>query len=162
MRTALTIVFFALPVSGAFSLKSKLLKLANIKLGKHVSYCGGGALYGRGLISIGDETWISPRSVFHSNIAAAIHIGSRCDIGPSVSFIPGSHEIGTSFRRAGSGVARDIFVGDGVWIGAGCLILGGVTIGEGSVIAAGAVVTKDIPPNTLAGGVPCRMIRKLN
>ena len=48
-----------------------------------------------------------------------------------------------------------------MWIGAGAVITKGVTIGEGAVIAAGAVVTRDVPPMTVVGGVPARVIRKL-
>jgi acetyltransferase-like isoleucine patch superfamily enzyme len=48
-----------------------------------------------------------------------------------------------------------------VWIAAGAIIIGGVTVGENSVVAAGSVVTRDIPPNTLAGGNPAKVIRQL-
>jgi maltose O-acetyltransferase len=78
-----------------------------------------------------------------------------------VEFITGSHEIGGASRRAGTKVAKRILIGDGCWIGAGTRILGGVRIGEGVVVAAGAVVTRDIPPNTLAAGVPARAKRNL-
>lgn len=54
-----------------------------------------------------------------------------------------------------------IKIQDNVWIGMGVIVLPGVTIGEGSVIGAGAVVTKDIPPNTLAVGSPAKPIRKI-
>jgi acetyltransferase-like isoleucine patch superfamily enzyme len=54
-----------------------------------------------------------------------------------------------------------IVIEDDVWIGARCQILKGVTIGARSVIAAGSVVTKDIPSDVVAGGVPCRVIRNL-
>jgi acetyltransferase-like isoleucine patch superfamily enzyme len=48
------------------------------------------------------------------------------------------------------------------WIAAGAIVIGGVTVGENSVVAAGSVVTKDIPPNTLAGGNPARIIRLID
>ena len=51
--------------------------------------------------------------------------------------------------------------GKNVWLGANVTVLGGVTIGDNAVVAAGAVVTNDIPPNTLAAGVPARVIRAL-
>ena len=53
-----------------------------------------------------------------------------------------------------------IRIGSHVWIGGGVQILSGVTIGDHAVIAAGSVVTRDIPPNVLAGGVPCRILRE--
>ncbi|MHA7171699.1 DapH/DapD/GlmU-related protein [Arthrobacter monumenti] len=52
-------------------------------------------------------------------------------------------------------------MGDGTWVGASVTILGGVTIGRGSVIAAGSVVTKDVPNDTLVGGVPAQFMRDL-
>lgn len=57
-------------------------------------------------------------------------------------------------------MAKPITIGDNVWIGYRAMILKGVTIGEGAVIAAGAVVTKDIPPHSIAGGIPARVIKE--
>lgn len=62
----------------------------------------------------------------------------------------------TNLERTGA-----ITVGDNCWIAGNVTICGGVTIGEGSVIGAGSVVTKDIPANSLAAGVPCRVIRPI-
>ncbi|MGM0506336.1 MAG: acyltransferase [Bacteroidota bacterium] len=56
-------------------------------------------------------------------------------------------------------VDKEVHIGNRVWIGCRTIILKGVTIGDGSIIAAGSVVTKDIPPNTLWGGAPARLIR---
>lgn len=60
--------------------------------------------------------------------------------------------------EAGGG---DIVIGDDVWIGMDSIIMGGVTIGDGAVVAAGSVVTKSIPANVLAGGVPAKVIKNL-
>ena len=54
-----------------------------------------------------------------------------------------------------------ITVGNNVWIGAGTVVLGGVTIGDNTVIGAGSIVTKDIPANVIAVGVPCRVMREI-
>lgn len=59
-------------------------------------------------------------------------------------------------------VAKPIYIGKNVWITTRCIILPGVKIGDNSIIAAGSVVTKDIPPNCLAGGNPAKVIKKLN
>ena len=56
----------------------------------------------------------------------------------------------------------DIIIEDDVWIGAGSIITAGVTIGKGTVIGAGSVVTKDIPQNVIAAGVPAKIINKRN
>ena len=61
-------------------------------------------------------------------------------------------------RRATSHL-EPILIGANVWIGANVTVTPGVTIGDGAIIAAGAVVTKDIPPNVIAGGVPAKIIR---
>ncbi|MBD5477488.1 MAG: sugar O-acetyltransferase [Lachnospiraceae bacterium] len=70
-----------------------------------------------------------------------------------------SMESGEYFCRT---YALPVTIEDGCWIGGGVIILPGVTIGEGTVIGAGSVVTKDIPPNCVAVGNPCRVIRKIN
>lgn len=57
--------------------------------------------------------------------------------------------------------AKPITIGDGCWLAANVTVCGGVTIGEGCVIGAGSVVTRDIPPNSLAAGNPCRVIREI-
>ena len=57
--------------------------------------------------------------------------------------------------------AAPIVVGKDVWIGAHATILKGVTIGDGAIIAAGAVVTRDVPPNTIAAGVPARVVKTI-
>jgi maltose O-acetyltransferase len=58
--------------------------------------------------------------------------------------------------------AKPVIIGSGCWLGGGVIVLPGVTIGERSVIGAGSVVTKDIPPDSVAAGNPCRVIRKIN
>jgi acetyltransferase-like isoleucine patch superfamily enzyme len=54
-----------------------------------------------------------------------------------------------------------IHIGKNVWIGANATVLAGVTLGDGAVIAAGAVVTKNVEPNTIVGGVPAKVIKKI-
>ena len=64
-------------------------------------------------------------------------------------------------RNEGLEVALPITIGNNVWIGAGTTVLGGVTIGDNTVIGAGSVVTKDIPSNVIALGVPCKVLREI-
>jgi len=85
----------------------------------------------------------------------------RVSIGPNVSLLPTTHEIGPPEARAGATVSRPIDVGDGTWIGAGATILGGVTIGPGCIIGAGSLVTDDCEANAVHAGVPARLIRRL-
>lgn len=56
---------------------------------------------------------------------------------------------------------RDIYIEEGVWLASGCIVLGGVRIGKNSVVGAGAVVSKDVPANSLVAGVPAKVIKKM-
>ena len=89
-------------------------------------------------------------------------IGNGVFFGPFVRLITDTHEIGEPERRAGRNRYPEITIGDGCWLGAGAIVLGGVTIGAGSIVAAGAVVNKDVPRNSVVGGVPARIIRMLD
>jgi len=151
-----------LPPTRLFAFRKIMLLLAGISADKNICFCGRSWIYGRGNLYIGESTWISPGAVIHTHMDADIHIGARCDIGPSVEFITGSHFIGSSHRRAGLGTALPISVGDGCWIGARTVILGGVTIGAGSIVAAGSMVAYDVPANVLVAGVPAKVKRVLN
>ena len=124
--------------------------------------CGKGWIFGRGVLEIGSQSWLSPGCTLYTHRDAPIVIGERCDIGPEVAFVTGSHELGAADRRAGIGTAFPIRIGDGCWIGARSLILGGVEIGAGCMIAAGSVVTKSLPPNVFAAGVPAVEKRRLD
>ena len=86
-----------------------------------------------------------------------ISIGSHVAVAPEVCFFAAGHD---HARKDLPDTAASIVVHDYVWIGARSIILQGVTIGEGAVIGAGSVVTKDIPPYTIAAGVPARVIKK--
>jgi acetyltransferase-like isoleucine patch superfamily enzyme len=94
------------------------------------------------------------------NDVGGIEIGDDVMIGPSVSLITSGHPIDPSLRRSGI-TAAPIRIECNVWIGASAMILQGVTVGEDSVIGAGAVVTHDVPPATLAVGVPAQVVRSL-
>ena len=90
-----------------------------------------------------------------------ITIGSNRDISSNVIITTGTHEIDMQGQNsAGLGISKPIFIGNGVWIGIGSIILPGVRIGEKAVIGAGSVVNKDIPPFTIAVGNPCKPIKQ--
>ena len=90
-----------------------------------------------------------------------IEIGDDVLFGPRVGIYTANHAIDAKERAAGGCYANPVRLGNSVWIGGGVPITPGVTIGEGSVIGAGSVVTKDVPPNVIAAGVPCRVIRAI-
>lgn len=154
LRHFVNCFLYFFPPTRFFRLRRFLLNLAGVDISENANFCGRGWVYGRGKLSIGQSTWLSPGAQIFTHIAAPISIGNSCDIGPGVSFITGSHEIGPAHRRAGAGIAEPISIGDGTWIGANVTILGGVKIGPGCVIAAGALVSKSVSENSFVAGVP--------
>jgi acetyltransferase-like isoleucine patch superfamily enzyme len=109
-------------------------------------------------IEIGDNTYIGPRVTLGA--AAPLRIGNDCQIGANVSFIAESHRFEGTEEINMQGVnRRGITIGDDCWIGNNAIILDGVEVGTGTVIGAGTVVTKSLPPRSVAVGVPARVIR---
>lgn len=86
-----------------------------------------------------------------------VTIGDGCQIGHNVVFATLNHEL-TPERRKTTRPAP-IVLGKNVWVGSNATILQGVTIGDNAVVAAGAVVTKDVAPNTVVGGVPAKLMK---
>ena len=80
-------------------------------------------------------------------------------IGHNVVLATINHDLDPAKRQ--SMIYAPIHIGKNVWIGANATVLAGVTIGDGAVVAAGAVVTKDVEPNTIVGGVPAKVIKKI-
>jgi acetyltransferase-like isoleucine patch superfamily enzyme len=80
-------------------------------------------------------------------------------IGPQVKLVTENHPVDPSNRKSLD--LKSIHIGKNVWLGAGAIILPGVTVGENSIVAAGAVVTKDVPSNTIVGGVPAKHIKNI-
>ncbi|HVW95311.1 MAG TPA: acyltransferase [Mucilaginibacter sp.] len=112
----------------------------------------------RATIQIGDNCFINSGTIITAR--KSITIGNNCHIGNEVMMMDDDfHVVG---EQNATSAKESIVIGDKVWIAARATILQGVTIGEGAVIAAGAVVTKDIPPFVLAGGVPAKIIRKID
>ena len=90
-----------------------------------------------------------------------VTFGDHVFIAPNCTFTTAEHPLDVKQRNEGLEVALPIKVGNNVWIGAGTIVLAGVTIGDNTVIGAGSVVTKDIPSNVIAVGVPCRVLREI-
>lgn len=90
-----------------------------------------------------------------------IFIGDDVLLAPRVGIYTSNHAIDPAERAAGGCYAKPVRIGNRVWIGAGVHVNQGVTIGDGSVIGSGSVVTSDIPPNVVAAGVPCRVLRPI-
>lgn len=100
---------------------------------------------------------------YNFTILAGNHVtfGDHVMFGPNCGIYAAGHPFSVEDRNAGLEYAWPVSIGNNVWIGGHVSIVGGVSIGDNTIIAAGSVVTKDIPANVLAGGNPCRVIRKL-
>lgn len=109
----------------------------NITVGKNVFINSGCCFQDQGGIEIGDDVQIG-----HAVVLATINHGLAPEKRHDMYFEP-------------------IKIGNRVWIGSNSTILPGITIGDGAVIAAGSVVTKDVPANTIVGGVPARVIKSV-
>src|SRR5436190_9871913 len=109
-------------------------------------------------IRVGHNVFVNQNCTFYD--LGGLDIGDDVMIGPNVSLITAGHPVEPS-RRRDAVIAKPIVIERNVWIAAGATIIGGVTIGENSVVAAGSVVTRDVPPNTLVGGNPARVIRAI-
>ncbi|MDR0930700.1 MAG: sugar O-acetyltransferase [Clostridiales bacterium] len=128
---------------------------------------------------LGDETYIEPpfwcgfgKNIFigdhcYANVNltildfAKVTIGDYVMFGPNVNLYAATHPISPKLRHEFIGYTKPITVCNNVWIGGNVCVLPGVTIGENSVIGAGSVVTHDIPPNVVAVGNPCKIIKKI-
>lgn len=108
-------------------------------------------------IKIGKGVFVNSGCCFQDQ--GGVTLGDGCLVGHNVVFATLDHDKCPSKR--GDMTAVPIVVGKDVWIGAHATILKGVTIGDGAIVAAGAVVTRDVPPNTIAAGVPARVVKTI-
>jgi acetyltransferase-like isoleucine patch superfamily enzyme len=117
-------------------------------------------------IIVGDDVYIGPGASFIASLSY-ISIGDKSFFGPNVTIRGGNHSshiIGKfmiDYERKDKLVSDDIpvIINEDVWVGTGAIILKGVNIGRGSIISAGAVVTKDVLPYSIIGGVPAKVIK---
>lgn len=124
------------------------------------------AIYGQH-ISVGDDVFINGNCTFQDS--NRITLGDRVIIAPDTKLYCGAHALDATKRfgtRADGSkylitYTKPIMIGSDVWIGGNVTIIGGVHIGNNVVVAAGAVVAKDVPDNTIVGGVPAKVIRPL-
>jgi acetyltransferase-like isoleucine patch superfamily enzyme len=112
-------------------------------------------------IHIGRDGLIGELNVLRGQ--GGITVGDRVYTGPLVQILAVNHVyVDPNRPMVEQGItAEGIIVEDDVWIGAGAIVTDGVTVGQGSVVAAGAVVTQDVPPHTVVGGVPARVLKQI-
>jgi maltose O-acetyltransferase len=117
-------------------------------------YC----VYGQN-ITIGDHVYLNTLcTILDCN---QVHIGHHVMIGPHVQIYTPAHDLRAEARTQGWEVAKPIVIEDNVWIGGGAILLPGVTVGRNAVVGAGAVVSRDVPANTVVVGNPARVIREI-
>jgi maltose O-acetyltransferase len=148
----------------AIRLRSFTLRLFGFNIGHGVTFADTPIFVGprsfHRNIKIGDNCAFSIQCFF--DLVGEISIGQGVYVGPQVMIITGHHEISISASRAGALLPKPVHIGNGAWLGARCILLPGIQIGDGAVIAAGSIVTKNVPANTVVGGVPAKHIRDLN
>jgi len=131
--------------------------------GRNFVFCPYG-VYSYRNITVGNDVYIGPTPTFLAEVAP-IEIGSKVLFGPGVTLITGDHVhdiIGAYMFDIKEKRPTDdlpIVIEDDVWLGARSTVLKGVTIGRGSIIGAGSVVTKSIPPYSIALGVPAKIYK---
>jgi acetyltransferase-like isoleucine patch superfamily enzyme len=128
-------------------------------------------LKGIAYVSVGEDCYIGPNititpfggEYFETNPidAKLLIIGNRVTISPNVTLLCSMHPEKSKLSEI-YGKIDKIAIDDDVWVGAGAIILGGVRLHQCSVVGAGAVVTRDVPPNTVVAGVPARPIKTLS
>jgi acetyltransferase-like isoleucine patch superfamily enzyme len=113
-------------------------------------------------IQIGRDSLVGEFTVIRGQ--GGVTIGDRVYTSPFVQIVAVNHVFDDPSRPfVEQGItAEGIVIEDDVWIGAGAIVTDGVRVGRGAVIAAGAVVTKDVPPHTVVGGIPARVIREID
>ncbi len=113
-----------------------------------------------GRIVLGDRVFIGPYAVIYGQ--GGVEIGDRALISMHCRILSSNHGLPAPGKpiRDEPDILLPTRIGRDVWLGAGATVLGGVTVGDGCVIGAGAVVTKDLPPFSVAIGVPARVVRQ--
>lgn len=108
-------------------------------------------------LHFGKNDYISNNSMFVD--LGGIYIGDNVLIGPNATIASVNHQLAPDKRR--NLELKSVYIHDNAWLGANVTITPGTTIGKNAVVAAGAVVTKDVPENTIVGGVPAKIIKTI-
>ena len=138
-------------------IRQKVGELLGIEIDESTTVCIPFYIDWGGNTKIGREVFINMGCTFMDR--GGITIEERVLIGPGTKLITENHPEKPELRRYV--YSRPIRIKKGAWLGAGVTVLPGVTVGENAMVAAGAVVTKDVPDNTIVGGVPAKVIRKI-
>jgi maltose O-acetyltransferase len=110
-------------------------------------------------LTIGDGVFLNFNCVVLDVVA--VTIGDRVQIASAVQILAADHPLDAATRATGAESGQPITIEDDAWIGGGAILCPGVTVGARTVIGAGSVLTRDIPPDVVAVGNPCRVLREL-
>ena len=143
-----------------FASYSHVQQVRLLNRGANVSFAPNVSFRNAERITIGAGTHIGEHSIIWAgNTSGRITFGEKCLLAPHVTITASNY--GTEpgeFIMDQPKIEQDITIGRDVWLGATTVFLAGVTIGDGAIIAAGAVVTRDVPPGAIVGGVPAKVI----
>lgn len=141
-----------------FEVKRRLLNGIGYSLGEGTKVVG--PVYSPGKLKTGNHCWLGRNLTIHGN--GAVEIGDNCNIAPDVTFLTGGHILESQESEADECLIPSISVEEGCWIGTGVILCQNVTIAKGSMVIPNSCVMKNLPENTLVGGVPARIMKKLD
>lgn len=143
------------------SIKKKILKM----IAKNLPGCNLRLFLLRNCgFNIGNQVYIGEEFIIIEDLESTqytLDIGDRASIAPRVTFVMHSQPNESRITPYVHSYKGSITIGPDSWVGTGAVILPGVTIGEGSVVGANSVVTKDVPPYTIVGGIPAKPIKEV-
>lgn len=131
-----------------------------VTMGSEVRFAPNVSITNGERVTIGDRAAIGARChLWAGNSSGRVIIGEEALFGPEVFLTASNYgtDPGTPPMYQPT-VEADVVVGRGVWLGARVMVMAGVTVGDGAIVGAGSVVTKDLPPNCIAGGIPARVL----
>ena len=144
--------------------RGRIVLGAKVRLSGLSSLAFGPPAFGRPELVIGDGTFVGHGCGF--SVGRSVRIGRHCLFASFVHVQDmDGHPLDAARRRAGEPTPPEsiapVVIGDDVWVGTSALILKGVTVGDRAIVAAHAVVTKDVPPDTVVAGNPARVVKEL-
>lgn len=156
----ISMVIFLLPRFRTLGwIKASFLRLLGAHVGKRVVFYPGIWIFPGRDLHLGDDVDLAYGALITTS--GGVSIGDRTLVGYGARILSSNHHIPAVPQRifAAGHTDAPVVIEQDVWIGANAIILPGVTIGEGAVVAAGSVVTRDVAPWTVVGGIPARELR---